>query len=177
MPKNIKFAAFFVAAVILISTCTTGYRGSVDVYNTSISLKNQYKQKQQEQVSVYDAKFLAFQEKSKIANINRETFVVVTEIIMTNRHDGMNVAWKWTQENQQIPYNEFTSFYRELSGFVSEQYETLSSIEKQKQQLVSTHNSLIQTFPNNLYNWILRIRPIEYSFGYVSDSTLRKFKL
>jgi hypothetical protein len=95
---------------------------------------------------------------------------------MSNRKDGQNLAWKWSQENQQIPYEEFTVFYKELSSFISERYFDNMKIEREKQALVQSHSKLLQIFPNNLYNKIIHIQPLKYKQGFVSNKTKQLFK-
>lgn len=51
-------------------------------------------------------------------------------IHMEGRHDGAQVTWKWLQENQNIPYSEFTKFYGDLSGFVNGQREEYYKLEE-----------------------------------------------
>lgn len=174
---KINILIVIILTVGIIRVLSNVYDDSTSLYNQSLSLKTTYAQKVQEQVSVYDANYLTFIQKAKIADISKETFITVTQIIMENRKDGQAVAWKWMQENQQIPYNEFTSFYHELSDFVSEQYSALLAVEKQKQDITAQHNLLIRKYPNNIYNTYLKLTPIEYHQGYVSDSTRKLFNL
>ena len=72
------------------------------------------------QITNWDGYYNIFIDKSKNANINKETFIEVTNIVMSARKDSQNLAWKWNQENQNIPFEEFTYFYKELSSFISE---------------------------------------------------------
>ena len=135
-----------------------------------------YNKKVQEQITNYDGYYLAFTEKQQNADVSKEVFLKVTGIIMENRKDGEGVAWKWLQENQQIPYHEFTYFYKELSSFISARYADNMKIERDKQDLARQHNTLLVTFPNTLYNRFLNIQPLKYKFGYVSEATRHKFK-
>jgi hypothetical protein len=96
---------------------------------------------------------------------------------MSSRKDGQNVAWKWVQENQKIPYEEFTKFYSDLIVFVSNQYTKLSDIENVKQGISTEHNLMLVTFPNNWFNKFLKIEPINYKLGYLSDSSSTFFKV
>ena len=145
-------------------------------YNTETSYRLEYAQATQEQVTSFDNNYLAFKEKSNIANLNKETFITVTQIIMSARKDGMNVAWKWMQENQQIPYSEFTDFYRDLSSFVSVRFSENKALEIKKQNLVKEHNKLLATYPGNFYNYFLKIEPLVYKEGFVTKETKELFK-
>jgi hypothetical protein len=113
--------------------------------------------------------------KKKITNINKETFLQVTKVIMENRADGQKITWKWIQENQQIPYEEFTKFYADLSNFITSQREGYFSIEKECQLISNKNNTLLDTFPNNLYNKMLGCEKIKFEYGFTSDSTQAVF--
>ena len=168
------------AAIILliwIGSCTaTVYDKSVLLYNTNQQLVADYSQKTSEQISTYDANYLTFKQKSEVTAINKETFIAVTDIIMAGRKDGQGLAWKWVTENQPIPYTEFSSFYKDLSAFTEQQYGAMAAIEQQKQQLVKEQTLLIHKFPNNIYNRWLKIKPLQYKAGYISDQTKELFK-
>jgi len=81
---------------------------------------------------------------------------------MSARKDGNNIAWKWVQENQNIPFEEFTIFYKQLSSFISQKFNENLAIERQKQAIIQKHNLLISTFPNNMYNKWLNIPVLVY---------------
>jgi len=141
------------------------------VYNKSKIYNNNYIQKVQEKKGFYDKLWKTYLQKEKITNINKETFLKVTSIIMENRRDGEKVTWKWLQENQQIPYSEFTSFYSDLSDFITSQREGYFNIEKECQQISNSNNTLLDTFPNNLYNKFLKCKRIKFEYGFTSDHT------
>lgn len=169
---------FALLLIVSITSCSQYvYHKSVQLHNTSQENIVSYNQLDQEEVSLWDAKYLTFTEKSKVANINKETFITVTEIIMSNRKDGQNLAWKWLTENQPIPYQEFTIFYRDLSEFINTQYMDIFAIEKQKQDIVKRHNLMLRQWPNNLFNRYMSIDEMNYRAGYVSDSTKKLFNI
>jgi len=142
------------------------------MYNKSKTLHNAYTQKVQEKAGFYDKLWKTYLQKEKITNVNKETFILVTKIIMENRRDGQNVTWKWLQENQQIPYSEFTKFYADLSDFITTQREGYFNIETQCQAIANSNNTLLDTFPNNLYNKLIGCQRIQFEYGILSDSTL-----
>ena len=94
---------------------------------------------------------------------------------MENRKDGVSVTWKWVHENQNIPYEEFTRFYADLSKFVETQREAYYALEIQCQQLATANNMLLDTFPNNMYNKIISCPHIQFKYGFLSDSTRNVF--
>jgi hypothetical protein len=136
-----------------------------------------YKQIDEQIVTLFDANYLTYAEKSKITNLNKETFINVTQIIMSNRKDGEQLAWKWVTENTLIPYEEFTVFYKDLSDFVSTQYSSIYALERDKQALVKRHNLMLRQWPNNIFNSYLNIESIDYRYGYISDSTRKLFNV
>lgn len=146
------------------------------IYNTSKKYHNTYEQKTLEKVGFYDKMWKTYYSKDKITNINRETFIQVTKIIMENRADGQSITWKWVQENQQIPYEEFTKFYADLSSFIEAQREDYFGLEKACQNLANQHNTLLDTFPNNIYNKILKCERIKFEYGFTSDQTEEVFR-
>jgi hypothetical protein len=152
------------------------YKQSKFVYNTSKIYHNNYQQKVEEKQGYYDKLWKTFYEKKRIANLNKDVFRDITIIIMENRRDGENVTWKWMQENQHIPYGEYTKFYSELSAFIHSQREGYFAIEKQCQQIARGHNTLVDTFPNNLYNRFLKQERIVFEYGMLSDNTLTVFE-
>ncbi len=175
LPIHIKILLWAISAMVVFSFIGKTYDLFVGIYNSTKELSLSYDKTVQEQVSNYDGYYLAFTDKQQNANINKETFVQVTNIIMSNRKDGQSVAWKWTQENQQIPYSEFTIFYKELSSFITERYQDNMQIERTKQFIVQKHNLLIDRFPNNIINRFLHIKHLEYKVGYLSEETKAKF--
>jgi hypothetical protein len=176
LPIHIKIILGLVILFFAISAITKTVGPGIDLFNNTSKIALDYNAKVQEQVSNYDGYYLAFKDKQENANINKETFVAVTNIIMTHRADGAALSWKWVQENQQIPYDEFTSFYKELSAYISSRYENNMQIERDKQKIVKDHNVLLTLFPGNMYNKVLHIKPLVYKAGYISDSTAQRFK-
>ena len=171
LPKSVKIAIGVILFAMLFSTCSNFFTKGTEIYNSSVSYKLEYQQLEQNQVTTYDNYYLAFKEKSSLANINKETFIQVTNIIMSARKDGANLAWKWNQENQHIPYEEFTCFYKELSAFASTRFQENNELERSKQTVVRNHNTLLTTYPGIVYNHFIKIEMLKYKEGFVSDST------
>jgi hypothetical protein len=163
----------------LLLLCTFLYSAtvkSVGIYNKSVQYNVQYSQLTKQRLGYFDNMWKTYLQKDKITNLNKEAFVQVTQLIMENRRDGQNLAWKWLQENQQIPYGEFVKFYQDLSSFVESQRQGYYDLEVQCQSVASAHNMLIDTFPNNWYNDLLVHRKhIKFEYGLLSDSTNKVF--
>jgi len=171
LPISVKIVIALLCVGIVYSLFSSLVTNVAKVYNTSVTYKLEYDKLVEAQITTYDNYYIAFKEKSSIANINKETFVQVTNIIMQARTDGQNVSWKWVHENQNIPYEEFTKFYSELSSFTTQRFAENNVIELQKQEVVKQHNLLLTTFPTILYNHFLKIKLLEYKKGFVSQET------
>lgn len=175
LPISIKiFIALFICGAIF-SGIKSGYTSFTSIYNQSVNYKLEYKSVEQNQVTSFDNDYLAFKEKYNIADVSKETFLNVTSIIMSARTDGQNLSWKWVHENQNIPYEEFTSFYKDLSSFTAERYAKNSAIETNKQTIAKNHNALLNTFPGVIYNYFLEIKPLEYKEGFISTYSKEVF--
>ncbi len=161
--------------VILSIIFLIPFRGFVTLYNGSVVAQNNYLQKTQERPGFYDAMYKTFSQKKELMDMNKETFVQIATLIMDMRKDGPALAWKWTQENTQIPFDQFTDFYRDLSTFIESKRQGYFELEKECQRLANANNILLETFPNNIYNKILGRSHIEYKYGFVSDSTVEIF--
>lgn len=171
LPVQIKLLLIAVVLLILYSVASRVYKGTTSFYNTSKNYEFTYVQLTQQQITTFDNNYLIFKDKCTIAELNKETFVVVTQIIFENRADGMNVAWKWMQENQQVPYTEFTKFYSDLSAFVRERYDENNAIELQKQNIAKNQNQLLATFPGVIYNYFLKMPKLTYTEGFITEDT------
>ncbi len=177
-----KGGAYFAGVPLLVSTIlivlgvNTIYNTSKFIYNTSHAYHNEYKQIDQRKQTYYDNMWKTYQLKSDIALNNKDVFIEVTKVIMENRKDGAQIAWKWVHENQQIPYNEFTSFYADLSKFIESQRDGYLAIESESQEIAKRNNTLLDTMPNNIYNKFLGVEQIEYKAGFTSTKTQDVFK-
>lgn len=180
--KPIKMKKYLIIAAILLAIFGI-YKISkgcindcITVYNTSVKYNNDYIQNVQEKTGFYDKLWKTYAQKEKITNLNKETFLQVTQLIMENRKDGSNVAWKWVKENQQIPYEQFVQFYSDLSNFIESQREGYFNIEKKCQEIANKNNTMLDTFPNNMYNKVLNLKKINFEYGFTSDKTDEVFR-
>lgn len=174
-----KWIRYIILILILFYTIKISYNSikqCIKVYNYSKLYHNTYNIKCNERIGFYDKLWKTYLQKEKITNVNKDVFIQVSKIIMENRRDGEKITWKWLQENQQIPYSEFTNFYKDLSSFITQQREEYFKLEKECQLISNQNNILLDTFPNNFYNQFLKCKHIEFEYGFTSDSTEQIFK-
>ena len=176
----IKINLKYIGIAVLISLFCIGiknpFRPAITMYNRNISYVNSFEKIQQERKMFYDKMWKTYLTKNTICELNRETFIKVTSIIMQGRSDGQNISWKIVHENQNIPYNEFTTFYADLSNFVTSQREEYYKLETQAMSIVQQQNSMLDSFPNNVYNRVLDIKKLKYNPGFTSPKTEEVFK-
>lgn len=145
-------------------------------YNTSKLYQNKLSQIEKLRIGYYDKMWNTYLQTKGIADVNKDVFIEVTKIIMESRKDGMNIAWKWVHENQNIPYEEFTKFYSSLTNFIVEQREGYFQLENQCMGIVNANNTLLDTFPNNVYNVLLKCPKLTFEYGFTSERTNETFK-
>ena len=180
LDKPIKINLKNIGIAVLITLLCIGiknpFRPAITMYNQNISYVNQYNKVQQERKMFYDKMWKTYLTKNTICELNRETFIEVTSIIMQGRSDGQNVSWKIVHENQPIPYDKFSAFYADLSKFVTTQREDYYKLEKQAMSIIQQQNSMLDSFPNNMYNKVLDIPKLQYNPGFTSTKTEEVFK-
>ena len=173
---NLKYIGIAALIVLFCVGIKNPFKPAITMYNRNISYVNSFEKVQQERKMFYDKMWKTYLTKNTICELNRETFIEVTSIIMQGRSDGQNVSWKIVHENQNIPYNEFTTFYTDLSNFVTSQREEYYKLETQAMSIVQQQNSMLDSFPNNVYNRVLDIKKLKYNPGFTSSRTETVFK-
>jgi len=171
---SIKFRtyALILIGVLGVSLFIKNVSGEVAVmHNTAVRLNGNYGQKTEGLKSFYDMQWKTYKQLDKNATVSKDVFLEVAKICMENRKDGEFLSWKWVQENQQIPFNEFTKFYTDLSRYIETKRGEYYLLEVERQELANEYNIYLDTFPNNLYNVILQKEHIKYEQGFLSDST------
>jgi len=175
---NTKYFAShnLVAVILLMILGNVFYNNSKHIYNTSLAFHNEFKQVGQEKETYYDNMWKTYSMKDNIVIRNKETFIEVTNILMDGRRDGQSATWKWVQENQPVPYGEFTRFYSDLSNFIESQRSGYLTLETKAQKIAKENNTFLDVVPNNLYNIILRCDHITYKPGFTSTRTQQVFE-
>lgn len=176
LKRFIWIIALLIVTILIYKTIKPIASGVINVYNTSTQYHNRYNMATTERKGFYDKMWKIYVQKNTIAGINKEVFIEVSKIIMENRKDGVNLTWKWVQENQNIPYAEFSKFYADLSEFIAYQREAYFALEVKCQEIANNNNMLLDTFPNNLYNKIVHCKHITFKYGFLSDSTNTVFE-
>lgn len=80
-------------------------------------------------------------------DIIQKYFLLNKIFVYLYRKDGENVTWKWVQENQQIPFEEFTKFYTQLNEFIISKRNEYYNIEVECQKIAYENNKLLDIFP------------------------------
>ncbi len=161
--------------LLLVIGASRFYKDSKAIYNQTVVYQNDYEQLSQEKEAYYDNMWKSYTLKHNVLIENKETFIEVTKLIMDGRRDGEKLTWKWLQENQPVPYEDFSNFYVDLSQFVETQRAGYLALEVKSQNVARANNVLLETLPNNLYNKILKRPQIDYKPGFTSTKTKKVF--
>ena len=173
---NIKKKWIVIPGIIILCWFISPIGSIIKLYNKNIEYTNQLDKQQYARKMFFDKLWKVYLQKYEICELNKNTFLEVTNMIMEGRHDGEQVTWKWLQENQNIPYSEFTKFYSDLSGFVNGQREEYYKLEEACMETVRQQNSMLDSFPNVMYNKVLGIQKLQYNPGFTSTHTEHVFK-
>lgn len=176
--KNMKLKTIIIWLIVIFSgiwITKKAIKKTSFIYNTSVVYNKNYDQVKNERIGYYDNMWKTYMTKEKIALMNKDVFIEVASLQLEARKDGSQVAWKWVQENTQIPYSEFTKFYSDLSNYIESKREGYYALEKKCMSIVTSHNMMIDTFPNNLWNKIVGRKHLEFNYGFTSDSTQKVF--
>lgn len=176
--SHFKFTKFLSVTILIIMLLgiTIPVKTLSKMYNQNIEYCNALSKQQYNRKLFFDKMWKTYLQKYKICELNKETFIDVTKLIMEGRHDGKNVTWKWLNENQRIPYTEFTKFYSDLSDFVNDQRDSYYQIEESCMEIVREQNTMLETFPNVLYNKVLGLEKLSYDPGFTSTHTENVFE-
>jgi hypothetical protein len=168
---KMKYIIIPIVILLILIGIYTPVKSSVNLYNQNITYLNQYNQKCTERNGFYDKIWKTYLQKNQIASVNKDVFIKTTQIIMEGRSDGPQTTWKWVAENQNIPFDKFSDFYADLSGFIQSQRDAYFDLEKQCMSIANANNTMLQVFPNNLYNKIVGCKTINYKYGFTSNKT------
>jgi hypothetical protein len=176
LPVKLPGSLIFWIVMIIIVYNGIIFGGKLsNLYNRSIVYNKEYSKATQALDGYYDNMWKTYATKEKLTFLSKDAFIQVTSIIFDGRKDGASVAWKWVHENQQVPYDQFLSFYKDLSNYAEQKRDGYYALEVNRQQIAAAHNMLIDTFPNNYYNKVLNRPHIDYKYGMLSDSTVKVF--
>lgn len=161
--KTFKYQITIIFLILLIVSSTSVYNNLKDFNNTNIEFVNTYKQIENKRNSFYEMIWNTFNTKSKISGISKETFIQITKVIMDSRKDGVNVTWKWLQENQNIDYAEYSNFYLDLSKYIETKRNDFYLIDLEAQNLVLKQNNFLMKWPNKfINNWFFNFELLNF---------------
>lgn len=176
LPILTCFKAFKAWLIFIFILSLIPIKQPAALWNQSVTAYNNYTQKCQQREGFYDKMYKTYSQKKEISFINQDQFTKIATIIMDNKKDGAALSWKWLSEQKLIDFQEFSSFWNDLSAFIQSQREGYYALETECQQLANANNILLSTFPNNVYNFFLHRPYAEYHYGFTSDNTAEVFR-
>ena len=102
-------------------------------------------------------------------------FTIKFDILITNPpYKGLKIDAK--NYSNPLEYESDKKFYSDLSGFVNGQREEYYKLEEACMETVRQQNSMLDSFPNVMYNKVLGIQKLQYNPGFTSTHTEHVFK-
>jgi len=162
--KNILTAIVLIALASALVYGGTQLTGKViDFSNTEINVKNNYNSEVTNRTAIYDKMYKEISANTELSLKVDSSFKEVVAIVMSNRQDGPNLTWKWLQEsNPTATYAQVAAFYRDLSVVINNNREEFLAQDKLLSSINKQHEDLIGTFPNSLYNTVLKRKSFDY---------------
>jgi len=176
----IKFPKTVTLLILCVILGHRAYLGSIDmkrIHNTNVSYEKSYTQVEQSLLGFYDMTWKTVADKWKITDSAKAAGIEFVKTIYENKRDGQGAGLRLLVEAKLIPLEQYNAFYSDLSSYIESQRKGYYELEKQKQAIVAAQGVLLDTFPNNLYNKLLRIKKIEYKYGLLSNKTKADFSL
>lgn len=96
---NIKKKWIVIPGIIILCWFISPIGAIIKLYNKNIEYTNQLDKQQYARKMFFDKLRKVYLQKYEICELNKNTFLEVTNMIMEGRHDGAQVTWKWLQEN------------------------------------------------------------------------------
>lgn len=131
----------------------------IGLYNQEIRLRNQIEAKQTENMSNFDNMWKKIKQSANVADKYKEGLREVLESYTYGRSDkSENMLMKWGAE--AVP-NFDSSIYKQLNNIIVSSRDDFTMNQKELIDLKRAHDSLLNTFPNNIYFKILKTKTIE----------------
>lgn len=176
----IKFPKTVTLLILCVILGHKGYLGSIDmkrIYNTNVAYEKTYVQLEQSTMGYYDMTWKTIADKWKISDSAKSAGLQFVKAIYENKKDGSGAGLRLLVESKLVPVENYNEFYSDLTYYVESQRKGYYELEKQKQAIVASQAVLLDTFPNNLYNKLLKIKKIDYKYGLLSNKTKADFLL
>lgn len=143
--------------VIIGGFCLFGK--GVSVYNTHINLKNQIEAKQKDNEAVFDSMWKKISQTAQVSDKYKDGLKeVLTAYTEGRSKDSNNLLMDWTKE--AVPSFD-SSLYKQINNVIIASRDDFAKNQKILIDLSRQHNVFIETFPNNVFCAILKIKPIE----------------
>ncbi len=153
--KTILTAILVILAVILFGIIGRG----IDLYNYEIQLRNKIEAKQVENTSNFDNMWKKIKQAANVSDKYKDGFKEIVEVYTTGRKDNSsNMLMKWGAE--AIP-NFDSSIYKQLNNIIVSSRDDFNLNQKELIDLKRQHDTLLTSFPNNLYFTVLKVDKIK----------------
>ena len=144
-----------VALVLGGSIISTG----ISLYNQEIALKNQIEAKQTENKANFDNMWKKIKQTTNVSDEYKTGLVEVVKAYTEGRKDtSENMLMKWGAE--AVP-NFDSSIYKQLMNIIVASRDDFTLNQKELLDLNREHDTLIDTFPNNVFYRVMGVQKIK----------------
>lgn len=144
-----------VAVVLGGSLISTG----VSLYNQEVALKNQIEAKQTENKANFDNMWKKIKQATNVSDDYKNGLAEVVKAYTEGRKDtSENMLMKWGAE--AVP-NFDSSVYKQLMNIIVASRDDFTLNQKELLDLNREHDTLLDTFPNNIFYRIMGVQKIK----------------
>lgn len=92
--SNVNIKKKWIPGIIILCWFISPIGAIIKLYNKNIEYTNQLDKQQYARKMFFDKLWKVYLQKYEICELNKNTFLEVTNMIMEGRHDGAQVTWK-----------------------------------------------------------------------------------
>lgn len=134
------------------------FSSCINLYNQEVQLRNQIEAKQTENRSNFDNMWKKIKQATNVSDKYKDGLQEVMLAYTTGRQDKSDkMLMKWGAE--AVP-NFDSSLYKQLMNIVVSSRDDFTMNQKELIDLNRTHDTLLSTFPNNMFFSMLGIKKI-----------------
>lgn len=142
----------------LIITCFCVVGKGISLYNTEIALRNTITAKQTENKTQFDNMWKKIKQAADVSDKYKDGLQeVLSAYVQGRKKESDQLLMDWTKE--AIPTFD-SSIYKQLNNIVVSSRDDFTMNQKELIDMNREHDTLIDTFPNNIYFKIMHIGKI-----------------
>ena len=153
-----KYILIAILSFLIVTSASVVGKG-ISLYNQELVLRKQITAKQLDNTSQFDNMWKKIKQSTNVTDKYKDGLKEVLAVYTDGRSEGSeNMLMKWGAE--AVP-NFDSSIYKQLNNIIVASRDDFTMKQKELIDLKREHDTLISTFPNNLYYRVLGVTPID----------------